>query len=264
MMSFSIRYRHIQHILITERTASASTVPNTVRAEKHAYYNPKYKSKGIYMKRISPYFPCRIRASMTVEAAMALSFFLFFMINLLSLITMYETYSDNLALVAGEARQEACASFEPSGNDLVTRTVEQKIEPIVGIIAFNPAVTYVSMSYRKWNGYDVCGGWSEADSEEYVYITPNGSVYHRSLNCSHLNISIKSIEASQLSVCRNKYGKIYKPCEKCQAVSAGLLFITEEGDKYHSSASCSGLKRTVKTIKLSQAGGRPPCSDCAK
>ncbi|MCQ2507536.1 MAG: pilus assembly protein, partial [Dorea sp.] len=43
-----------------------------------------------------------------------------------------------------------------------------------------------------------------------------------------------------------------------------LVYVTDYGDRYHSSLSCSGLKRTVYSVPKSEAIGKGACSKCAK
>ena len=111
-------------------------------------------------------------------------------------------------------------------------------------------------------------GYEPEDFEEdniYVYITTNGTVYHLDSNCTHLKISVVPIGKEGLQSARNSSGGKYHPCERC--ISSGdcpVYYITNYGNKYHSSSSCSGLKRTVKKVKKSQVSGRRPCSKCSK
>lgn len=96
----------------------------------------------------------------------------------------------------------------------------------------------------------------------YVYITDFGSVYHKSLSCTHIMLSIS--ESSQI----NDYldGKTrYRPCDKCikkKKDGISQLYIPQEGDCYHSSLSCSGLTRHIHEITVWEIGGRAPCSRC--
>ena len=43
-----------------------------------------------------------------------------------------------------------------------------------------------------------------------------------------------------------------------------LLYITNQGDCYHKDLGCSGIKRTVRMIRLSEVGTRRPCSRCGQ
>lgn len=112
-----------------------------------------------------------------------------------------------------------------------------------------------------WNGY---GRGMFAD-DEYVYITEDSEVYHLDRNCSHLRLTVQKTYASEVQSLRNNSGSRYRPCGICHAkLSDESLFITPEGDRYHNSITCSGLKRTVRAIRKSEAAGRRPCSRCGR
>ncbi len=203
-------------------------------------------------------------AGMTVEASLAVPLFLFFIANILSLFLMYERFSKNLSQIHQTGKNLAMLAHSADmGGDLVYLTKEQSISPFVKEIAFKGGATAATVYIRKWTGYDVMSTDVGREEEEYVYITESGVVYHRSRNCSHLKVSISVVNYTEVSQTRNYYGQKYKPCEKCaNGKSTGLIFITDKGDKYHNSASCSGLKRTIQTVPLSKVGARGPCSLC--
>lgn len=206
----------------------------------------------------------RIEAGMTVEAGLAVPLFLFFIANILSLFMMYEKYSKNLATISEQGKNLAMIAHTADvGGDLVILKLPQQISPFIKSMGFNTAYTSSDVYIRKWTGYNVMSTTSETSEEEYVYITESGVVYHRSRTCSHLRIRISVISAADIQAARNDYGHRYRPCEKCASGSStGLVFITDKGDRYHNSAGCSGLKRTIITVPLSEVGGRGPCSMC--
>lgn len=104
----------------------------------------------------------------------------------------------------------------------------------------------------------------ERKSEEYVYVTETGTVYHKDRECTYLRLSIKEVDRSALKDLRNSSGHKYYACRSCGKAAGGKVYITSDGTCYHSSLSCHGLKRTVNSIPLSQAKGRRPCSRCGK
>lgn len=104
----------------------------------------------------------------------------------------------------------------------------------------------------------------ERKSEEYVYVTETGTVYHKDRECTYLRLSIKEVDRSVLKDLRNSSGHKYYACRSCGKAAGGKVYITSDGTCYHSSLSCHGLKRTVNSIPLSQAKGRRPCSRCGK
>ena len=116
---------------------------------------------------------------------------------------------------------------------------------------------FKSRLYTGKNIYD-------QEEEEYVYITKNGKVYHCDINCSYLNINVREINFDDVGDCRNKWGEKYYPCENCMKGEMPIVYITEDGNRYHSSKECYSLNRDVYKKKLSEVGDMPPCSRCGK
>lgn len=119
------------------------------------------------------------------------------------------------------------------------------------------------VKFKAWNGFHSAGA---AGEEEMVYVTENGIVYHRNPSCTHLALSVTPVSVRDLASCRNQDGKRYHVCEKCggQIPETGVVYIAKDGDKWHADPDCSGLKRTVEKVPVSQAGGRGPCSRCSQ
>lgn len=111
-------------------------------------------------------------------------------------------------------------------------------------------------------------GQEDTFSDRIVYIAETGRVYHYELECTYLKLSISQIQYGDLAEKRNESGGKYKACERCcvgkKLHDSTVIWITNYGDRYHSSASCSGLKRKIREIPLSQVGSRTPCSKCGK
>ncbi len=117
---------------------------------------------------------------------------------------------------------------------------------------------------HKWIGWT---GGSEGETDnQWVYITETGTVYHRSEDCSYLNLSVKCVPAGGLGEMRNEDGGKYFPCRRCamgeNPGKNGNIFITNQGNAYHCRLQCSGLKRTVYRIRLSAVGNRSSCRRC--
>lgn len=113
---------------------------------------------------------------------------------------------------------------------------------------------------KLWCGYEKqrFGG----KEEEIVYVTETGIVYHRDYNCTYLDLSVRMVPSGQIQSLRNKSGAKYYACSRCKGQGNGV-YITETGNRYHSTVTCSSLKRTVYAIEISEAVGRRPCSKCA-
>ena len=121
-----------------------------------------------------------------------------------------------------------------------------------------------STRYRKWNG------WHEQSDIEsvsaVVYVTEYGEVYHMRRSCPYLELSIQQISYADLGSERNRNGEVYDACERCKNESdkAGIVYITNYGESYHYTITCSGLKRTIFRQRLVEVGGLPACSKCSK
>lgn len=129
--------------------------------------------------------------------------------------------------------------------------------PMFGIA---PITCKESMKIKAWTGYEKeeFGG----SDDEIVYVTETGVVYHRDYHCPYLDLSIHMTTKEKAENLRNESGGKYYPCEQCKNAGNGLVYVTVYGDRYHTSLSCSGLKRTVYAIPLSEAVGKGACSKC--
>lgn len=115
---------------------------------------------------------------------------------------------------------------------------------------------------RKWSGWKQAVG-QESD-EQWVYITQNGTVYHMTKSCTHLKLSIQSVAYDLVDALRNENGGKYYGCELCvpKNPTTGQVYITNQGDCYHSDLNCSGIRRTILMVRLSEVGNRRKCSRC--
>ena len=151
--------------------------------------------------------------------------------------------------------------------DIIEICLSYHIEPIFPMFGLMGGDGFaMSQRYygRAWTGYDLTGGYSDFTQDDpMVYITETGTVYHTNRNCTYLNPSVETIGAASIDSRRNQAGGKYYPCEICGLKNpVGTVYITSQGSSYHSSITCSGLKRTIYTVPLSQVQGRGKCSKC--
>lgn len=102
-------------------------------------------------------------------------------------------------------------------------------------------------------------------AEEYVYCTRYGTVYHKDLECTYINIRVESISRNELGTKRNLDGHIYYPCSRCAAEGAApTVYITAYGTRYHNDRNCSDIERDPDRITMTAAenAGLRPCSKC--
>lgn len=116
------------------------------------------------------------------------------------------------------------------------------------------------------SGYEGKSMCSETEqSEEKVYITEKGSVYHVYSDCTYLNPSVQKILVKDIDKKRNSSGAKYKECEFCfksNDAFKSYVYITKYGNRYHLEKKCHGIKRNVRTVKRSEIGGMPECNKC--
>lgn len=125
---------------------------------------------------------------------------------------------------------------------------------------------------RGWTGIDIPPRYTtveedrDGEGEQMVYIAETGTVYHLNASCSHIKLKVKPVFGKPDGYRNENNGKYY-PCSFCcrdDNSDSITYYITDYGDRYHTDRSCSGIKRTVKSIPLSEAAGRKPCLRCGK
>ena len=167
--------------------------------------------------------------------------------------------------VQGGARGLSFGGSSVMGDgDMIDLNVTYKVRPFSEIMGFGGFTMAQRYYGRAWTGYDVTEYVCDLKQEDpMVYVTETGTVYHMDRNCTYLNPTVRSVPAITVQDRRNQSGAKYYACELCGAgVEMGQVYITEEGSRYHNRIDCAGLKRTIYTIPLSQAGARGRCSKC--
>ncbi len=244
-----------------------------------------------------------VKASITVEAALAVPVFFLAMITILYLFEMaaiQTTVRAGLQYAGKKAVKETYltktilpASIEEDvvnaiGSDRLSRSIiiggsggisceGSWMSPRTGIGTLKAAYRVrlpisffgtlsrkyeISMKIKSWIGYEkVVFG---SDSQEIVYVTETGLVYHRDYHCTYLDLSIHAVSAADLADARNESGGRYKPCSRCHPASSGQVYIANYGDSYHGNMFCSGIKRTVYSVPLSEVMGKGACTKCGQ
>lgn len=134
-------------------------------------------------------------------------------------------------------------------------------------LIFNKRIPFTQrVRLRGWTGHQVPAqyGEQEEQGDEFVYITATGTVYHTNSNCSHIKITANPVLGIP-SHLRNDNGGKYYPCESCckSVTSESMTFyITSDGTRYHTTKTCSKIKRTIQTVKRSEVSERRLCKKC--
>lgn len=206
------------------------------------------------------------RGSMAVETVLVLPVFFLAAVTMISFMDIYRLETEHLSVLCGKAKQAGMYAYVPDGDGL-----EEIILP--DVYSYEPAEEIVPLPavrlgnvvrVHAWTGAKEEISDSTEEPEPMVYMTETGSVYHSSLGCSYLNLSIDQVSAKRAAAMKNDYGETYTACETCSRgqAPAGTVYITRKGSHYHNSETCSGLKRTVRLVKKSDAGACHACSRC--
>lgn len=173
-------------------------------------------------------------------------------------------YLDQSCVKGGSAGVSFDGSSVMGAGDIIDLKVSYRVRPFIELMGFEGFAMSQRYYGKAWTGYDVTRLVSDTSGEDpMVFITEAGTVYHLDRNCTYLNPSVKSVSTESVTDLRNDSGGRYYACERCGKVPAqGQVYITDYGDSYHSQLNCSGLKRTIYTVPLSQTGGRGRCSKC--
>lgn len=241
------------------------------------------------------------RASMTVEASLVLPVFLFAMIligYIGVLIRCQDEMQWNLTRVAREASAEYGASgnkayknsltyktkllaYQGGGgisvsllhskflieNDEIDLIVDYRVKLPFRLLAFQSCAFRQRVHTRAFVGVESRDNTIPTD-DSIVYVAATGRVYHINQDCTYLKLSISQVQFGDLEALRNQGGGKYKECERCcqnkKFHNGDNVWITNYGDRYHSSKSCSGIRRIVQAVKKSEVGNRTPCSKCGQ
>lgn len=172
---------------------------------------------------------------------------------------------DQSIVIGGSSGIDCSGSYVSPGTKIIHLKVRYEVRipiPKFGL----PNITFVEQLMMKgWTGYEKGGMGNNVN--DTVYITDTASVYHKDYHCSHIDLSIQMVAGSSVGELRNAYQGRYHACSKCARGNGnpkGAVYVAKEGDCYHTSLGCSGLKRKVYAVPLSQVVGKGACSRCGQ
>ena len=220
---------------------------------------PKYNYSDKFCLQNERVSLCFLRGSLTVETALIIPFFMMILLAFFSFFSQYASESRLFVQAAAEARKMGVTLGGLQRTDAGDVTIHktQKNETIWIHPFYRKKYLTVSATCRPWIGF------TELDSgETYVYVTPEGSVYHLYADCTHLDLSIQKVSMIKAKNAKNQFGQRYTECEICNETTGTMVYITSEGNRYHSGRECSGLKRTVRQVPLGTVENRRCCIRC--
>lgn len=209
----------------------------------------------------------KLKASLTVETALALPLFFLGAITMISFMDVYKIQTEHLVKLCDSVKTAGMYAYvlDGDGTEEISLPDIYSYKPVGGLFRLPNIWMYNSVTVHAWTGKSSGQGTvSEEEVEEMVYVTESGGVYHKDLGCSYLSVSISQVSGSAVEYLKNSSGKHYGACESCSRGQnpAAVVYVTEKGDSFHNQESCSALKRTVKMVKHSCTEGMAACSRC--
>ena len=236
--------------------------------------------------------------SLTVEAAMAMSAFLFAVLGMLNFFFVIRTEIQIQSVLEQTGNQLACVpetASIPAAIDVFQGKLEENAvdasyivgerwgislsrstvmghEPIIDLVAkyrmklpFLPEGASIDVVQRsRKRAFGASAYWSSPEAK-YVYVTRGGEVYHEDLYCTYIRPKTEMVALSEVSQRRNGNGSIYYACAFCCDGEVDIdVWITKWGEAYHQSEHCRGIWHDVERIPLKEAWGRRGCSKCSE
>lgn len=170
-------------------------------------------------------------------------------------------YLDSSPLAYGQQGINYLSSEYLEEDECIDIVLTYQVCPQITCFPF-PYFRMVSRYYgRAWTGFAVEGGTKPVT---YVYVTEDGVVWHSRGDCSYLKLSIREAQAETVWMLRNKTGERYQPCGRCaDQPHESLVYLTQEGNRYHCVRSCPSLMRRVHAVLWQENMPYRPCSRCA-
>lgn len=253
-------------------------------------------------KRVSSFISVGfLKAGMTIEAAFILPFFFFAMISLVSVMDVMKIKGCVDLAVAEVGNELAIKSYSGNqGNFITAFYIKRKVEDFleenlayqdfckisgdlnikkIQISEENNTISF-KIDYKVKPDFDMFGflkinlkaqyyghTWlgykSQKETEKMVFLSSNASVYHLDKNCKYLNVTIIEIPVLNVAKYRNNSGEKYKDCNFCNDLDIGsIVYITPEGNNYHTIKNCIGLTRSVYTVTKEHMKGKRVCTGC--
>lgn len=141
----------------------------------------------------------------------------FGVLTLLSFMDIYKVQTEHLTGLCQKAKEAGMYAYGAGGSGTETITLPDiySYQPIGGLIPLPKIWFHNTVKVHTWNGVVYENGKDTVESQPMVYVTESGSVYHRKLGCSYLNLFVQQISGSSVKALKNAYGEKYQACELC-------------------------------------------------
>ena len=138
-------------------------------------------------------------ASMAVETAFVLPLFFLGVVTMISFMDIYKIQTEHLTKLCQSAKEAGMYAYLPEGGgpEEITLPDIYAYEPIGGLVPLPKVWIRNQVRVHAWTGKESSGasgdGGVQQTPEKMVYVTETGNVYHRSLSCSYINLSVKQV-----------------------------------------------------------------------
>ena len=170
---------------------------------------------------------------------------------------------DRSCIVEGSEGLECEKSYIWPGSAIIELKTSYQVKLPFPQFLIPPIRYQESMRIKGWTGY-VKQSFGQTGQQEIVYITETGIVYHRDYHCTYLEPSVRLVSLEEIESLRNQSSGKYYPCELCGRFCKGNAYITDYGNRYHSTLDCSGVKRKIYAVPIREVKGKGACSKCGK
>ena len=209
------------------------------------------------------------KASLTVEAALALPLFMMTLVVLFVFLGLFGRLSEENLKRSNEARKLAMygSMAGDTGPEWIDLCTPVSVPLPFGIASRSAAKLPVRARVRRWIGYT--GGFGTGDTASggqgsgTYFITDNEEVYHTEADCTHLDLTIIETTAAEVGKLRNAYGKRYKKCPGFPKNYTGTVYVTAKGDYCYPDTARGSLTRHVHIVSADELGSLPLCERCA-
>ena len=203
--------------------------------------------------------------SLTVEASLVVPLFILCIVTLIGIVVWFQKaeviqlrLSETARIVSIGGYKDKNVDAQNENDDIVLKMPYVMSSTIMIPRVLKPILMQQCVT-RKFIGVDKL---EDGDEDEIVYMTPNGSVAHKSSGCTYIKSSIISVEGNSIGSRRNTSGGKYYPCRKCVKEEQNMYYVTEYGTRYHADLACSVIAKNAYPIKLSVLKKVKMCSKC--
>ncbi len=218
-----------------------------------------------------------LKGSMSVEAALGLSLFLFACVCMMTPMAMMDKQRQIQAGLERKAEQisqyaylgelgEHTAFYDGENIKLVMKYDMKLPFSVFGLKSFPMESKSIRRAWIGKNGplgddLEKNGG---GDRKEVVFVGNNGTRYHKTASCHYLSNNIEAIAYEDLETRRNGEGGRYYPCQICgkKAGAGTTVYVMPEGGSYHSLRNCPATIAYIREVSLEEVEHLGKCSYC--